>query len=316
MKISIGTEAILGLRKLKTDAPPTTAYLMLGSRCSNNCLFCPQARRSTSNANLLSRVVWNNVQTNIWPIVQKAYKKDKIQRACIQVVNQPGIFNTIVQEVKKAGEAVDIPLCISGGINSLDDAETLMSMGVDRITIALDAVTPPVYRRVKGTDFLKKLTLLEDCARKYPGKVSTHLIAGLGETEEEIAQMIQSMYEKGIRVALFAFTPVKGTPLENLPQPPVGSYRRIQIVHYLIREKICSCEDIIFKNGRIAGIKLPAERLREILADGRAFLTSGCPGCNRPYYNEKPGSTIYNYPRDMTEEEIEKAVKESGIVLG
>ena len=25
------------------------------------------------------------------------------------------------------------------------------------------------------------------------------------------------------------------------------------------------------------------------------FLTSGCPGCNRPFYNERPNLT-YNYP--------------------
>jgi len=27
----------------------------------------------------------------------------------------------------------------------------------------------------------------------------------------------------------------------------------------------------------------------------KVFLTSGCPGCNRPFYNERP-SLIYNYP--------------------
>ena len=37
--------------------------------------------------------------------------------------------------------------------------------------------------------------------------------------------------------------------------------------------------------------------------NGQAFQTSGCPGCNRPYYNERPGRTMFNYPRPLTPEE-------------
>ena len=46
------------------------------------------------------------------------------------------------------------------------------------------------------------------------------------------------------------------------------------------------------------------------LAGGEAFETAGCPDCNRPFYNERPGGTMYNYPRSLTAAEAEQAIAE------
>ena len=313
LRLSIGTEGILGLRKVKTDALPTTAYLMLGCRCSNGCMFCPQSNTSRAKENLLSRVVWNKPLQNIWPMIENEFAKGKIQRSCIQVVNKPGIFKILTQEIEMARAYTGVPLCVSGGTGSLEDIDELIGLGVDRVTIALDAGTPEIYRKIKGQDFLKRLELLKKGAEKYPGRIGTHLIVGLGETEEEMIEMIQEMYDRRITAALFAFTPIKGTLMEQMPQPPIDSYRRVRIAHYLIKQKMCRKEDMGFESGRIISLHRPFHQIRELLADGSAFLTSGCPGCNRPYYNEKPGTVLYNYPRKMTREEIERAIEEAGI---
>jgi len=45
------------------------------------------------------------------------------------------------------------------------------------------------------------------------------------------------------------------------------------------------------------------------LGTGEAFRTSGCPGCNRPYYNERPSGPFYNYPRGLTEEEARREAR-------
>jgi biotin synthase len=315
IRLSIGTEGVLGLRKLKTNAPPTTAYMMIGSKCSNKCLFCPQSQNSMSSQNLLSRVAWNEVQGSVWTEVKNAFGKQKIKRACLQVISQPGILNTILKEVKKARAITDVPICVSGGVSKVSDAEKLIEMGADRISIALDAATPEIYRRVKGLDFIKRLALLKECVNRFPGNIGTHLISGLGETEEEMIDMMQSLYDGGINIALFAFTPVKGTPMGDVQQPPIDSYRRIQVIHHLIKNKILRKEEVVFIKGKIASVPISSERMREILMDGVAFQTTGCDGCNRPYYNEKPGSTIYNYARKMSVEEIEKAIGQTELIV-
>ena len=43
--------------------------------------------------------------------------------------------------------------------------------------------------------------------------------------------------------------------------------------------------------------------LERVITQTDAFLTSGCPGCNRPYYTSRPTGPIYNYPKKLNERE-------------
>jgi len=43
---------------------------------------------------------------------------------------------------------------------------------------------------------------------------------------------------------------------------------------------------------------------------GEPFRTSGCPDCNRPFYNERPSGPLYNYPRPLTTEEAARAIQD------
>jgi biotin synthase-related radical SAM superfamily protein len=54
-------------------------------------------------------------------------------------------------------------------------------------------------------------------------------------------------------------------------------------------------------------------QLAEVLANGHAFYTCGCPDCNRPYYNDHPGRLLYNYHRPLTPAELTAAFQESGL---
>jgi biotin synthase len=62
--------------------------------------------------------------------------------------------------------------------------------------------------------------------------------------------------------------------------------------------------------GKIAGYGLTNEALNSEVESGLPFQTSGCPDCNRPFYNEKPSGPIYNYPKKLCREEIKKIKKE------
>jgi biotin synthase len=112
---------------------------------------------------------------------------------------------------------------------------------------------------------------------------------------------------------MFAFTPIKGTALENVAPPELSSYRRIQVAHYLLTYKLTCLENMKFySDEKIARFGVSKEKLMEVIESGKPFLTSGCPGCNRPYYNERPGGVLYNYPRQLTAEEIKEVKKVLG----
>jgi biotin synthase len=60
----------------------------------------------------------------------------------------------------------------------------------------------------------------------------------------------------------------------------------------------------------ISDFGVDKQALLKIIRTGEPFRTSGCPDCNRPYYNEKPSGPIYNYPREPTEKEWCSILKE------
>jgi len=139
--------------------------------------------------------------------------------------------------------------------------------------------------------------------------MTTHLICGLGESEEETLALAGHLIDAGVTLALFAFVPLRGTMLENAAPPALDSYRRIQVAVHLLRIKAASHASFHFRDGQLLSFGLDEEDLNKLLAGGTAFRTSGCPDCNRPYYNERPGGTIYNYHRPLNQQELKTAIE-------
>jgi len=117
--------------------------------------------------------------------------------------------------------------------------------------------------------------------------------------------------DNNIYPGLFSFTPVPGTALESCPQPSLDHYRRIQVAHYLITSGKARYENMTFNgDGCLINFGISKDELLQVIRSGKPFLTSGCPGCNRPYYNERPGGPLYNYPRMPMPEEIDEIEKQ------
>lgn len=315
-KLSAGTACVIGLKRLKTDALPTTAYIMLGEKCGNNCGFCAQARESAARVDLLARVAWPSFPARVSVAgIAAAHARGELKRACLQVVGSGGFWEHTVEALDLLRANSAVPVCVSSPIERAEQARALISRGAERICVALDAATPEIYREVKGGEWARRYRLLSECARALPGRVTTHLVVGLGENEKEMVRLMASCIDQDVTVGLFAFTPVRGTALAGQAPPPAGQYRRIQIAHSLLKRG-CRPEDFVYCRGRLTGFGLSPAALQRLLADGSAFQTSGCAGCNRPYYNERPGGLMYNYPRPLTPEEIRRAVAESEIAEG
>ncbi|MDP4125884.1 MAG: radical SAM protein [Bacillota bacterium] len=309
IRCSIGTAKVLGLKKLKVDALPTTAYLMVGEHCRFNCGFCAQARESSAREDLLSRVSWPKFENDalLQGFVNADLESQSIlQRICFQVVQDKAALVETKEWVKSIHAQSQLPICVSAGARTIEEVGELLDLGVDHISIALDAATPEIYAQNKDGSWEERFSLLKDSVKRFPGHMATHLIVGLGESEEEMAKCIQTMYDLGITVALFAFTPVKGTRLEELPPPKMSQYRRVQVAHDLIRQGLARIEQFKFCDGKIIHFGMEINDLK-MMRQGEPFRTSGCSGCNRPYYNETPGKELYNYPRILTSEEIDRA---------
>ena len=323
IRVSVGSAIVLELMRGKLDTSPTTIYLLTyyEGKCSANCGFCPQARTSTSRVDMLSRVTWPAFPTkDVVSKIASAWQKKTIQRVCIQAINYLGVFDALRALTTEIRLIANVPVSVSCQPLNKSQMRLLAEAGVNRVSVALDAATEELFNKVKGAftcgpyDWEKQKKTLEEAVQVFgKGSVSTHLIVGLGETERQIIETIQWCVDSDVYPSLFAFTPISGTTLEGLPQPSMASYRRIQLARHLIVFGKTRFENMKFDgDGRIIDFGVSRPLLKKVVENSSSFQTSGCPGCNRPYYNEKPSGPIYNYPRPLTpneSKEVEKALE-------
>jgi biotin synthase len=282
-------------------------------KCGANCGFCPQARTSHGKAELLSRISWPIFPTEeVLNGIGKPRTGTELRRICIQALNYPRVFSDLVALVRAIKRCAEVPVSVSCQPLKEGNIRDLAAAGVSRIGIPLDAATPKLFNEVKGSavggsykwedQFMR---LREAVKIVGKGNVSTHLIVGLGETEKEALNIIQKCVDMTVLPALFAFTPIRGTALEMKPQPNVAAYRRLQLARHLIVKGMARYRDMRFDfDGKVIDFGVDGEKLKLVVESGEPFLTSGCPGCNRPFYNEKPSGPLFNYPRKIRSHEL------------
>jgi len=305
----------------KLNAEPTTAYLMTyrNGKCTANCAFCPQARRSHGRADMLSRVSWPDFPAeSVLHGLEVTVKNGRVKRVCLQALNYPETFAHLIVLTAAIRKRTKAPVSISCQPLNSENIRRLAEAGAERLGISLDAVTEKLFDRVKGAsaggpyEWAKQFKLLEEAVKVFGrNKVSTHLIVGLGETEEETVRLVQRCVDMGVVPSLFAFTPIPGAILEGESPPLVQQYRRVQVARYLIVHGIAGDTDMRFNgDGCLTSFGVEEQVLERVLQSGKPFVTSGCPDCNRPYYNEKPTGPLYNFPITLTEEEKTSVRKE------
>ncbi len=323
VKVSTGTAGLLGLDKLKLKVKPTTAYLMTHTEegCVGNCKFCPQARESPSDNSRLSRVLWPTYSGKaVLEALGRASERE-LMRICIQAINYPGYFDDVHGLLQGIAAVTDIPVSLDTCPLTGDQLRKLKKAGLNRIGIPLDGATPGIFNKVKGSEVKgpfswgEHMKALSEAVEIFGrDRVMSNLIIGLGETEEEAAKSIQDLMNRGVQTSLFAFTPIRGTLLHKHPQPALDMYRRVQIARYLITLRHVRFDDMKFDaRGTIIGFGADPSVFSGVLEKGDAFCTSGCPGCNRPFYNERPSAPLFNYPRDLTPEEAVTEAERLGL---
>ncbi len=322
VRVSLGTAMQFGLLDGDPGAHYTTAFLMTyrSGRCAANCAFCPQARESHSSSDRLSRIAWPDFEF-ARVLDATAQRGHLFERLCIQCILYPGLVDDIERMVLSLRNVTQMPISVASGPLSEEELSRLRSAGVNDIGIAMDASTPEIFDRVKGSGRRTRfrwdshVEAIRRALRVFGrGHVTTHLIVGLGETEAEALDFLKMMHSLGVTVGLFALTSVRGTAMEDALPPPLSVYRRIQAARYLLFEAGLNQSLIrVDEEGRIT-VKLDSKSIRGRLSTGIAFMTSGCKGCNRPYYNERPRGPMYNFHRPLTREEAKQALHDTELI--
>lgn len=107
-----------------------------------------------------------------------------------------------------------------------DDAwfRRLRDAGVDTLGMHLEAVSSSVRQEIMpGKAEVSLERYLDAFAAAVPvfghGQVSSYILAGLGDTGEEILDMSRKLIDIGVYPFVVPFVPIAGTPLEDHPAP-------------------------------------------------------------------------------------------------
>jgi len=325
VRASLGTLGVLGLEMIQMDTPPTTAYLQIYTeeRCKANCQFCAQAKGSSADLTHIARGMY--IPYDLGAVVSRlktAYDRGYLARACIQTALYDSWWWDTVHLIKMIREKSQIPISLSVFPVSNEHFEVIRSLNVNEIVIPLDACTPELFNKIKGKraggpysweshmDGIKRASCIFQ-------KVGTHLMIGLGETDEDAIGLISGLWRNNVNAALFSYTYIPGTQLEVAEKPMseiIRHYRAVQLARHLIIEKLADYPDMRFENNIICDFGIDENKLLSVIEDGSAFQTSGCPDCTRPMANET-FSRIFNFPRKPGDDEKENIKRELGMKI-
>lgn len=129
--------------------------------------------------------------------------------------------------------AVDLP--IQAQCEPPDDDvwfERLRDSGVVSLGMHLEAVTDAVRARImpgKAEVPLSRYFSAFEAALKVfgHGQVSTYILAGLGDSEDEIAGISERLAALGVYPFVVPFVPIDGTPLAQHPKPDNAMLQRL-----------------------------------------------------------------------------------------
>lgn len=317
VRISAAAAMTLGLKTGRTyrDAACRCINLLQNypEGCYANCTYCGLARERPGVPldNTFIRVSWPLYETD--RVAQAiADHEDKIGRICIAQVQDNRAYADLIEMEQRVRTASDVPISalVSATLLDRDRLEQIKRAGADIIGVGLDAASEEVFYRTRGKgargphDWGYHWKIVELARRLYgPLMVNCHIIVGLGETDRDLIDLFYKLKTMQVAGYLFSFNPESDTAMREVPRAPLHRWRRIQFIKYLIEQHDLSSEMIEFDGtGSIVRLKANSSLVENAIAEGRAFMTNGCPdkqgelACNRPYGSYRPGDPFRDYP--------------------
>jgi lipoyl synthase len=314
VQTSLAAALSLGLKKgsFKEHVFLSGLNLLLtyGTACAGKCAYCGITASKKEKKSTFIRVKWPVYKLD--DILEACRRvPNKFERVCISMVTNAKALDDTLCILEKIKTCLDLPVSILLAptiIGTKQYLKDLKEAGADKAGIAIDTATKGLFEKYRGKNVAgphqweKYWEVLQDAIDVFgPYHAGIHLICGLGESEKEMVSCIEKAHRMGAKTHLFSFFAEPDTLLEDLGQPALSSYRKIQIARYLINEKNRDSTALHFdEKGDITGFD---HDIGSLIDEGYAFMTSGCEGknphyaaCNRPLANERPSQPFRNYP--------------------
>jgi len=199
-----GKVAATDVNTLKTIYhAPGQAFVSLGNGCRFHCAFCTLHQNKANPAVDRDAIWWVKF------ILKGARRED-----CHSVAVTGGVEGELADHVQMMTEVVkdvraelpDIPIGVEPYLESPDDVERLKRAGATEIKLNLETATPELFETVcPELDRDAIWRCLERSVEVFGrGRVSSNIIFGLGETDEDVLDMATRLARMGVAANLRA----------------------------------------------------------------------------------------------------------------
>ena len=238
---------------------------------TKTCQFCAIGQSLAAG-----RTVERKAPAQLAEVAAAAVALDGVRHMVMTTGTPPGSDRgaAILAESAAAVRAA-VDLAIQAQCEPPDDDVWFARMrqaGVDALGMHLEAVTPEVRARIMpGKARIPVTRYLSAFAAAVPvfgrGQVSTYILAGLGDSPQDILETCAKLIRLGVYPFVVPFVPISGTPLESHPAPsPAFMHAILGPLATMLRSAGLTAADIKAGCGRCGACSALSTYEREAIA--------------------------------------------------
>jgi imidazole glycerol-phosphate synthase subunit HisF len=106
-------------------------------------------------------------------------------------------WKTLLEQVERAAERVDIPVTVGGGVSKVEHVRELLLAGADKVSINSAALRDPALIERAADAFGRQCVVVAIDARRKDGSWRVHLDGGRTQTDSNVIEWAVEAVERG-----------------------------------------------------------------------------------------------------------------------
>jgi lipoyl synthase len=174
----------------------TATFMIMGDKCTRRCPFCDvgHGRPDPLDANEPENLAKTIAALKLKYVVITSVDRDDLRDG------GAGHYVACIQRTRQLSPGTQIEVLVPDFRGRLDKALDILGQGLPDVMNHNLETVPRLYKEARpGSDYLHSLKLLKDFKARFPGiPTKSGLMVGLGETDDEILEVMRDMRAHGI----------------------------------------------------------------------------------------------------------------------
>lgn len=214
---------------------PEQIFLLLYKNCSNCCLFCPLTYTTDQ-----SHYTWEQIQNKICQNISYGIKSISFTTSCPPDKTQDELVYEISDIAIKTRKLVGENVTLGASLRtpSKEQLLYLKETGINEIRLNLETYNRRLAQHLMPNKDLNKILHSIEQAVNIFGKekVSSNILIGLGESDDDILKGVNRLAEIGALSTLYPYDPIDGLN-ESFSRPSANRIYYLAIEHKKILQK-------------------------------------------------------------------------------